>query len=100
MPCELKRLVSRKVFGKTIEANRNGVVLQVVVASAGLSERRTARWQARPAVGRRRGNALACTVGAEGFAARPGVFVLYSTGDLPAIRGLVGCVRIPSAYVT
>ena len=92
--------MSRKVFGKTIEANRNGIVLQVVVASAGISERRTARWQARPAVGRRRGNALASTVGAEGFAARPGVFVLYSTGDLPAIRGLVGCARIPSAYLT
>src|ERR1700729_2441427 len=88
MSRELRRFVSRKVYGTTIEANRNGIVLQVDIASAGPSERRAARWRARPSVGRRRGNAPACTVGAEGFATRPGVVVLYSTGDLPAIRGL------------
>jgi hypothetical protein len=100
MSRELKRFVSRKVYGTTIEANRNGVVLQVVFTSAGPSERRTARWQARPAVSRRRGNVPACTVDAAGLAARPGVVVLYSMGNLRAIRGLVGCASICGAYVT
>lgn len=98
MPPEVKRFVSRKVYGATIEADRNWVV-QVVVASAGPSERRTAQWQARSAVGLRRGKAPARTVDAANFAARPGV-VVSSTGDLPATRGSFGRVGIPSAYVT
>ena len=99
MPPEVKRFVSRKVYGATIEADRNWVVLRVVVASAGPAERRTAQWQARPAVGLRRGKAPARTVDAANFAARPGV-VVSSTGDLPATRGSFGRVGISSVYVT